>query len=288
MDERRQWHRWFGLCWTDFFTGLPVTVEMEKDLSVKKQLLDVVIVRKGSEPLARRPPDGFEDLSAHNLISFKSFREPLDAWALKELVGHSVNYCKLISPDQDHLVPEDQFRLYAVCVRYPEKLARRCTLTELAGGVYDVGYFGSTLRLIVTNELAQSEHNAMLHLFSYQQERLDYGSRHYKPYCPDTTSFLDRLFARYAQEGFIVPYTYEEGVRDARREIASEMPMEELLALIPVEKRLEGVPTERRLEGLSNEELLRALSPQRQEELRKLLQAGPPAAPPESKPADPG
>jgi hypothetical protein len=31
---------------------------------------------------------------AHNLISFKSFQESLDAWSLKELVGHYVNYRK--------------------------------------------------------------------------------------------------------------------------------------------------------------------------------------------------
>src|SRR5438128_122138 len=42
MEEQRPWHRLFGLTWTDFFTGQPVTVELEKDLSLKKQLLDVV------------------------------------------------------------------------------------------------------------------------------------------------------------------------------------------------------------------------------------------------------
>ena len=40
------WHRLFGLLLTDFFAGSPFVVELEKDLSIKKQLLDVVILRK--------------------------------------------------------------------------------------------------------------------------------------------------------------------------------------------------------------------------------------------------
>ena len=43
MEEQRHWHRLFGMSWTDTFAGLPVLVEMEKDLSQKQQLLDVAI-----------------------------------------------------------------------------------------------------------------------------------------------------------------------------------------------------------------------------------------------------
>jgi hypothetical protein len=50
MSEPLPWHRLFGLSWVDFFRGLPVIVELEKDLSLKQQLLDVVIVRKGTAP----------------------------------------------------------------------------------------------------------------------------------------------------------------------------------------------------------------------------------------------
>jgi hypothetical protein len=305
MDERRQWHRWFGMCWTDFFTGLPVTVEMEKDLSIKQQFLDVVIVRKGADPIPRRPPDGFEELAAHNLISFKSFQEPLDGWALKELVGHYVNYRKQVSPDFDHLLPEEDFRLFAVCVRSPEKLAKGCALDTVQPGVYRIAFFDSALRLVVVNELPEAEHNAMLYLFSYQQDRLDYGGRHYRRYCPDTSTFLVQLYAKYAQEGFDVPFTYEQGIQEAVAEILRDMPtealrkavpVEKLLEAVPVEKRLEGVPAEvllphvppeKRVEGMSGEELLRALSPERQEELRRLLRASAPPVATEKPPSDP-
>ena len=40
------WHRLFGLALTDFFTESAWVVELEKDLSLKRQLLDVVILRK--------------------------------------------------------------------------------------------------------------------------------------------------------------------------------------------------------------------------------------------------
>jgi hypothetical protein len=82
------WHRLFGLLLTDLFTGSPFIVELERDLSKQKQLLDVVIVRRGRGRYRGRLPDGLEGLVAHNLITFKSHHEALDAWAVKELVGH--------------------------------------------------------------------------------------------------------------------------------------------------------------------------------------------------------
>jgi hypothetical protein len=85
------WHRLFGLLLTDYFAGTPFTVELEKDLSMKKQLLDVVILRKGRGRLTSCLPDGLDDLAAHNLITFNSHQEALDDWALKELTGHYVN-----------------------------------------------------------------------------------------------------------------------------------------------------------------------------------------------------
>src|SRR6266851_206612 len=78
------WHRLFGLLLSDFFAGSPFVVELEKDLSMKKQLLDVVILRKGRGQFAGRLPDGLDNLAAHNLMTFKSYQEALDDWALKE------------------------------------------------------------------------------------------------------------------------------------------------------------------------------------------------------------
>ena len=122
--EKTDWHRLFGLLLEDFFTGSPFVVEPEKDLSLHQQLLDVVIVRKTPGAFEERMPDGLDDLADHNLVTFKSFQEALDAWAMKELVGHYVNYRKHLSRRGEPLLPEEQFHLYAVCARFPHNLSQ--------------------------------------------------------------------------------------------------------------------------------------------------------------------
>jgi len=138
---------------TDFFTGSPFVVELEKDLSLKKQLLDVIIVRRFPGSFTKPMPEGLEELAAHNLITFKSHQEALDDWALKELTGHYVNYRKQVSPSLDKLLPEDDFRCFAVCVRFPHKLAQRVTLRPVRPGVYDVEGFGLSVRVIVVRSV---------------------------------------------------------------------------------------------------------------------------------------
>ncbi|MGH8553213.1 MAG: hypothetical protein ACRERS_07950 [Methylococcales bacterium] len=77
------WHRLFGLFLTDFFTDSPFVVELEKDLSSKRQLLDVVIIRRNHDTPFTAVPDGLENLADHNLLSYKSLGEPFDDWAVK-------------------------------------------------------------------------------------------------------------------------------------------------------------------------------------------------------------
>src|ERR1700752_3600196 len=94
MSEQLPWHRVFGLAWMDFFRGLPVTVDTEKDLSLKQQRLDVVLIRKEAFTPPYPFPDGFADLARYNLLTFKSYQEKLSVWSLQELVGHYVNLRK--------------------------------------------------------------------------------------------------------------------------------------------------------------------------------------------------
>ena len=58
-------HRLFGLALTDFFTGSSFTVELEKDLSIKQQFLDVVILRDQGGGTEIELPDGLDNLSDH-------------------------------------------------------------------------------------------------------------------------------------------------------------------------------------------------------------------------------
>src|SRR5437667_1794904 len=159
------WHRLFGLTLMDFFTGSPFIVELEKDLALKKQLLDVVVLRRGPGPFAGELPDGLDNLAPHNLITFKSHHEALDDWTLKELTGHYVNYRKQCTPRDQPLLPEAEFRLYAVCSRYPQNLADRLLLEVLQSGVYSCERGSDQIRIIVAGQVPDEPHNALLHLF---------------------------------------------------------------------------------------------------------------------------
>lgn len=255
MSEPRPWHRLFGLSLVDFFRGLPVSVEFEKDLSLKQQLLDVVLIRKGAETLTCPLPDGFEGLVSHNLVTFKSFQEALDGWALNELVGHYVNYRKQVSPSMQELLPETEFRLIAVSVRFPQLLARHTTLTPVQPGVYEVRHFTGILRLVVIHELPRQEHNALLHLFSASGDLVKYGATHYQLRSEETSSLLLQLFRRYQLEATLMPDMLEEFARETIEELLREMPVE------------------RRLKGLSVDQLLAGMSPDTRAALIERLQA---------------
>ena len=256
MSEPRPWHRLFGLSLVDFFRGMPVSVELERDLSLKQQFLDVVIIRKGSAPLPCRLPDGFEELAAHNLVSFKSYQEALDGWALNELIGHYVNYRKQASASMQDLLPEADFRLFAVSVRFPQALARQATLTAVQPGVYEVRHFTGLLRLVVVHELPQQEHNALLHMFSARTDLLRYGTAHYRPRSGETSTLLLQLFKRYRLEATLMPDSLEQ-----LKQFAEET----------IEELLKDMPAQRRLKGLFPDEVFAALSPEARAALARRL-----------------
>lgn len=237
----RQWHRYFGLLLTDHLAGSPFTVKLEMDLSRRRQMLDVVIVRREPGEVKRPLPDGLDDLAAHNLITFKSHREPLDDWALKELTGHYVNYRKQVSP-RGRLVAEDQFRLYAVCARHPRDLFAAAAPVQVQPGVFNFQRGSDAIRIVVAAALPKTERNALLHLFSAGEDRVQYGAEHYQFPTDDASTILNQLVDQYRQEGLTMPYTME----DFRKEIARE----NLDKLTP-EERLEGLSPEQRLAGMT-------------------------------------
>jgi hypothetical protein len=272
MNEPTPLHRLFGLSWIDFFHDTGVDVEVEVDLSLKKQLLDLVIIRKGHAQILRRLPDGFDDLGTYNLLTFKSYQEALDAWALCELIGHYVNCRKQFSPSRDDLLPEGDFRLFAVCARYPQKLAQRVEMAALGAGVYEVPALGLNIRVIVVSELPEQEHNAMLHLFSARRELLRYAKEHYQPRSTETSTLLYQLFKAYSEDP-AMSETLKEFVRQSIDELLQELPAEELRKRLSTEERLKGLPAEERLKGLSAEEVAEALAPEVLAALARKLQA---------------
>jgi hypothetical protein len=267
------WHRLFGLLLTDFFAGSPYTVGIERDLSAQQQKLDVLILRQGRGRLTQRLPDGLDDLVEHNLVTFKSHQEPLDDWALKELIGHYVAYRKLASPSPADLLPAEQFRLYAVCSRFPHNLAAAVELVPAALGVYHCRFGTDVIRVVVVRQLAQEPHNAPLFLFSGSAEQVAYGARHYRQRSALTSTLLDQLLTRYEGEGLPV-YTMEDFKRDYLMENLPRLTPEELAEAI------RRVPAEQQLAVLRHllpEELLEGLSA---EEIERLLKKRKPKPPP--------
>jgi hypothetical protein len=259
-DVLRDWHRLFGLLLKDFFTGTPFVVEVERDLSEQQQLLDVVILRRGRGRFGGRLPDGLDGLAAHNLISFKSHREAFDDWAMKELVGHYVAYRKMVSRSPSELLPEEQFRLYVVCARFPHNLAGRVPWQQRQPGVYDCQWATDVIRVIVAGQLAREAHNAPLHLFSASPDLVGFGQGAYRQRSGETNRLLRMLFDSY-QEVAVMPFTWEDFERWYAEkyfgELSPEKQREVLKHLSPERRRelLESLPAEERLAGLSPEEI---------------------------------
>jgi hypothetical protein len=243
-ETLRDWHRLFGLLLTDLFTDSPFTVEVERDLSVQQQFLDVVIVRKGEGEFNGTLPDGLGDLAAHNLITFKSHHEALDRWAMKELVAHSVAYRKFVSPKPTELLPEDAFRLYAVCARSPQDLPGRVPWQKCQDGVYDCLWGTDSVRVVVAGELPRKPRNAPLHLFSASPQLIGFGQGAYQRRSSYTSQLLGRLFGRLKEERFAMAYTWLDFERDYAKKYFPQLSPEEqqeVLCTLPVEVRLGGL-----------------------------------------------
>ena len=160
------WHNIFGLTLMDFFLDSPYKVELEREISMK-QRLDIIIIRKeeGKE-FSEELPDGFENLSNHNLVTYKSLHESLDSWILHELVGHYVNYRKIISKNDIKLLPDKDFKLIAITTRMPKKLAAEADLNMVKPGVYELKWGSQTISIIALNLIKKTQANAIWQLFS--------------------------------------------------------------------------------------------------------------------------
>jgi hypothetical protein len=307
MRDHTPWHRLFGIALTDLFTGRPWRVEMEKELALKSQRLDVLIIeRLPGDPAVTDAaalaelPDGLENLTAHNVLSYKSKQEALDGWAMEELIGHYVTYRKLASIQAavavpatarpadpvepsaavERLLPETAFRLFAVATRHPTKL-----FTQLAPGaqhptawpgVYDLDWGSRRIRLIVLNALIKHPRNAPWELFASELDRIRYGLAHYRPRSPAAHLLRYHLANVHRLELPNMAYTLDDFKLDTyrmliddfhalspedRQALLERMDVADRLRGLGAEERLRGLDTEERLRGLDTEEILRRLDP---------------------------
>lgn len=245
------WHRLFGLTLVDLFTASNFQVELEKELSIKKQFLDIVIIKKIDGVPLLEIPDGLDNLVEHNLLTYKSLQEPLDDWAIEELIGHYVNYRKLVSPSLDELLPIQHFQLYAISTRYPQKLlSKEKCFKKLNEGIFDLRWESRQIRLLILNQIPLEKRNALWLLFSGKAPNFNYGDHYYNWHSLREKSVLNQLYELYQKEGVIMPYTWEDFDKDYTKEH---------IHLLSPQDRLKGLPVEERLKGLSEEEILKRL-----------------------------
>lgn len=257
-----QWHDLLSAVLIDFFDDSPYVVETEMDLSLRKQFLDLVVIRKTAGEFHRTLPDGFAPLANHNLISFKSHQDSFDNWSMLELIGHYVNYRKQTSASLKGLLPEEHFQLFGITSRFPEGLSQQIRLEERQPGVYDISIGALRIRLLVIRDLPDEPVNAMLKLFSIVPTQIAFACQNYRSISPHTTGIVDKLIRKYQKEDEQMATTIADLNRKLMKEamemasvkerlrgltaeqLLKEMPREELLQAMPAEERLKGIPPE--------------------------------------------
>jgi hypothetical protein len=254
------WHRLFGLVLMDLFIDSNCAVELEKELSIKKQYLDVVIIKKtAGEPL-NEIPAGLENLAQHNLLTYKSLWEPLDDWAIEELICHYVNYRKLVSPSQQ-LLPQNQFQLYAVSTRYPRKLLNsKMNFEEIQTGVIDLRWGNRLIRLLILSQMPKEKKNTLWLLFSGKKKEFVYGNQHHQWHRLSERAVLNQLYELYLKQGVVMSYTIDDFHRDLVKKHLHLLPPEEIFKELPPEEILKGLSPEERLKGLPPEVIEKYLS----------------------------
>ena len=259
-----EWHRLFGLALTDYFDGSSYQVELEKDLSLKQQFVDVIIIEHETGSPLRELPDGLDNLRRHNILSYKSIQESFNAWTCDELLGHYVNYRKQISPSMDKLLPESEFRLYGVSTRYPQKFAQQTTLTPIVQGVYDMPWGGQQVRIIVLGQIAETPRNAIWQLFSAEPDHVKYGASHYQWHIQQLSTIVQELYKRYRLEGITMPYTTNDYYAEVTREHIN---------LLTPEERVKDMSPDDIMDLLFSDEILEHVSPEKKTQiLQKLRQ----------------
>ncbi|MEM7532645.1 MAG: hypothetical protein AAF639_10750 [Chloroflexota bacterium] len=217
------WHRLLGLVLAIIFERLSYTTEVEVDVSRKKQLVDIIAVRKEEEEaLAQRfaplPPEYWEvfgELNQHNLISFKSYSESFNAPAHEEFLGHLSDYCK------NREVKREDVNLYVITHHYPQSLlknfrAKGFVTVVKEDEIYDLDLDPlKKVRFIVCRVTG----HPVLGLFSDDEERIVKSFDHIfneTDLFEETTTYLGRI-SDYIAEVMGTMYTEADFIRDYPR-----------------------------------------------------------------------
>jgi len=195
-----------------------------------------------------------ESLSQYNLLTFKSSKQPLDRWAIDELISYYVLFRKILSPSGEKLIPENKFKLFVIATRFPTKLSNELKLIKIKKGVYRLEHGEQPVNIIVISRLSKVQKNAILHLLSTNSEKIEFGLTEYKWNHEDLRYFvIKEMLQRLEKEGIQMSYTVE----DFKREV-----LKKSLPSLSVKERLEGLRAEDVLSVFQPEKLLKGMRPE--------------------------
>ena len=157
------------------------------------------------------------------------------------------------------MMPESNFKLYAISTRFPKKLAQQLALHSISQGVYDIVWGTDTIRLIVLSQIPTGEHNAIWRLFSAKRESVIQARNQYEMNQPKISTIVQNLFEIYQQEKIDVSYTIQDYQIDYVRDHLNLLPADEVLNHYSAKDRLNGLTARDRLNGLSVEDILDGL-----------------------------
>lgn len=160
-----------------------------------------------------------ETLSFHNLITYKSKHEVLNAWALEESIGHYVNYRKVTWMRRTKV---GDIHLYAVSTRRSVSILSQTGAMEIKPGVWDLWILSRKIRILILSELSLVQQNAILAFFSFNEENVDFARNHYQWKRGDGTTVVNQLLEQYSMEGMNMPYTREFISQGSRPDILLE------------------------------------------------------------------
>jgi len=166
------------------------------------------------------------------LLTYKSHHEPLDDFAIQELIGHYVSYRKM---KENKLLPENDINLYATCVRYPEKLFKTNDYKEIGKGVYEITVLGLKIEIVVLSRIDKEVKNVILNLFSNNTEKVQFAFEADREHVKNVSKIFERLLKKYLMEGFTMPLTIDSYIQEHLEDIVSD---------IPVDLRLKGLDPE--------------------------------------------
>ncbi len=208
-------HRVAGLSLSPVMERLGFTTEVEIDVSFKRQIIDIICVRRAKVVDPPLPPiywQVFDELNDHNLMSFKSYSESFNGHALEEFYGHLTNYCKVKG------VKRAQVNLYVLTNHYPrdllDPLVKAGQVTTVGtNGVYDLRI--STLKRVRFIVCSQTD-NPILALFSTNIERIQsaYTTLQNEPELFGKVSVYWQQILRHIDEEIKNMYTKEDFLRD--------------------------------------------------------------------------